>query len=159
MSDQKTTNVNFLSPLNYKLVVGKIPNIEYFCTGVIVPSISIEGENPMYSTPTRDIRLYSNKLHFTTLDITTIIDENLENYKEIYDWIQDIVFTDDISPLEKSSDITLIIMSSKNNSVKQIRFTNAFPVSIGSLEFTSINESVDYITSNITFEFTDMILE
>jgi hypothetical protein len=50
-------------------------------------------------------------------------------------------------------------MSSKNNSVKKIRFTNAFPVSIGSLEFNSINESVDYITSNVTFEFTDMILE
>jgi hypothetical protein len=155
----QTTNINFLSPLNYKLVVGKIPNIEYFCTGVTVPSISIEGESPIFSTPTRDIRAYSNKLHFTTLEITTIIDENLENYKEIYDWIHDIVFTDDNEPLKKSSDITLIIMSSKNNSVKKIRFTNAFPVSIGGLEFTSINESVDYITSNISFEFTDMILE
>jgi hypothetical protein len=155
----QTTNINFLSPLNYKLVVGKIPNIEYFCTGVTIPAISIEGESPTYSTPTRDIRVYSHKLQYSTLDITTIVDENLENYTEIYNWIQDIVFSDDKSPLEKSSDITLIIMSSKNNSVKKIRFTNAFPVSIGSLEFNSINESVDYITSNVTFEFTDMILE
>lgn len=155
----QTTNINFLSPLNYKLVVGKIPNIEYFCTSVTIPEISIEGESPTYSTPTRDIRVYSHKLQYSSLSITTIVDENLENYTEIYDWIQDIVFSDDKTPLEKSSDITLIIMSSKNNSVKKIRFTNAFPVSIGSLEFNSINESVDYITSNVTFEFTDMILE
>jgi len=69
------------------------------------------------------------------------------------------VFSDDKTALEKSSDITLIIMNSKNNSVKKMRFTNAFPVSIGSLEFNSINESVEYITSTIAFEFTDMILE
>jgi hypothetical protein len=154
-----TTNINFLSPLNYKLVVGKIPNIEYFCTGVTIPEISIEGDNPTYSTPTRDIRVYSHKLQYSTLSINTIVDENLENYKEIYDWIQDLVFSDDKTALEKSSDITLIIMNSKNNSVKKMRFTNAFPVSIGSLEFNSINESVEYITSTISFEFTDMILE
>ena len=154
-----TTNINFLSPLNYKIVVGKIPNIEYFCTGVTIPEISIEGSNPTYSTPTRDIRVYSHKLEYSTLSINTIVDEDLENYTEIYDWIKDLVFSDDTSPLEKSSDITLIIMNSKNNSVKKMRFTNAFPVSIGSLEFNSMNESVEYITTNITFEFTDMILE
>mgnify|MGYP000370767393 FL=1 len=152
-------NINFLSPLNYKLVVGKIPNIEYFCTSVSVPAISIEGDNPTYSTPQREIRVYSHKLNFSPLSITTIIDENLENYKEIYDWIQDIVFSDDSKPLEKSSDITLLIMNSKNNTIKKMRFTNAFPVAIGPLDFTSINESVEYVTSTVEFEFTDMILE
>jgi len=152
-----TDNINFLSPLNYKVVISKIPNVEYFCTGVTVPAIQLTPAE--YSTPGRTLHMYSDKLNFTELSIQVVIDENLENYKEMLDWTKEIVYNDDKEPLEKSSDITVMILSSHNNLVRKIRFTDAWPTSIGDLTFSSTNTDVEYVTSTMTFAFTDMILE
>jgi hypothetical protein len=153
----KTTNINFLSPLNFKVVVGKIPNVEYFCIGATIPAIQLTPAN--YSTPGRTLHMYSDKLNFEELSLQVVVDENLENYKEMLDWTKEIVYNSDKEPLEKSSDITVMILSSHNNTVRKIRFTDAWPTSIGDLTFSSAQTEVEYVTSTMTFAFTDMILE
>jgi hypothetical protein len=152
-----TDNINFLSPLNYKVVISKIPNVEYFCTGVTVPAIQLTPAE--YSTPGRRIPIFSDKLNFTELSINMIVDENLNNYKEVLDWTKELVYSDDDKPLEKSSDITVVVLSSKNNEVRKIRFTDAFPTSIGDLSFASDRMDVEYMVCMLTFAFTDMVLE
>jgi hypothetical protein len=103
--------------------------------------------------------MYSDKLNFEELSLQVVVDENLENYKEMLDWTKEIVYNSDKEPLEKSSDITVMILSSHNNTVRKIRFTDAWPTSIGDLTFSSAQTEVEYVTSTMTFAFTDMVLE
>ena len=77
----------------------------------------------------------NDKVTFDTLDVTFLVDEDLENFKEIYDWMDAIVLVHDpssYSTLTKStstqsklyqkaesdsaqmSDITLVINTNKN---------------------------------------------
>jgi hypothetical protein len=149
-------NINFLSPHNYKVVIAKIPNIEYFTTGVIIPALNL---NPAeYSTPTRQLKVFADHLNFEELILNVIIDEDMENYKEIFDWINEIVYTND-NTLDKTSDITVMVMNSKNNVIRNIRFTDAYPVSIGDIVFESNTEQLEYLTTAVNFVFTDMIFE
>lgn len=147
-----TDNINFLSPTGYKLIIQKVPNVEYFCTAVSMPSIMI-GETP-FNTSTRNISVFADKLNFESLNVRLAVDENMENYKEVFDWINDVVYTE-ASP-EHLSDMTLLVMSSHNNVTNKIVFKDAYPTSIGNLDFDSRAESVEYITTEVSFKFTEM---
>ena len=66
----------------------------------------------------------ADKITYSPLEVSFLIDENLINYKEIYDWIKSNVETD--QPITNHvRDLTLTIMSSANNVAKQIRFIDA----------------------------------
>jgi hypothetical protein len=149
-----TDNVNFLSPIGFKLVLEKTPNVEYFCTGVTLPDILI-GETP-FVTATRNVSLYADKLNFDFFTVRMMVDENMTNYREIFDWLNEIVYTDDEDLRDKSNDISLIILNSHNNPVQTIQFTSAFPTSIGSLDFDAKATDVEYLTTEVQFKFTEM---
>ena len=38
-SDQPT-NLNYLSPVNFDLLINKLPKTRYFCTGVTLPGVN-----------------------------------------------------------------------------------------------------------------------
>ena len=54
---------------------------------------------------------------------------------------------------EKFKDITLSIQTNKNNINKQIKFTDAFPISVGDLSFTTQDTSVEYLTCAVSFRY------
>jgi len=149
-----TDNVNFLAPTGFKLVINKTPNLEYFCTAVTVPSI-IVGETA-FSTATRNVSLYPDKLNFDFFTIRMLLDEDMKNYREIFDWLNELVFTEDRDLRDKAEDVSLVIMSSHNNPVQTINFSAAYPISLGSLDFDSANTDVQYISSEVQFKFTSM---
>ena len=50
-------------------------------------------------------------------------------------------------------DITLSIQTNKNNLNKQIKFVDAFPLSLGDLAFTTQDTSVEYLTCTVSFRY------
>ena len=82
---RQPTQLDYASPTQFKFSMIKLPKVEYFCTGVNIPGISIG--NLEQQTTFRDIPLPNNTLTFDTLTMTFIVDENLENYREIHGWI------------------------------------------------------------------------
>ena len=84
--------------------------------------------------------------------ISFLIDENLTNYKEIYDWIKSNIETD--QPITNHvRDLTLTIMSSSNNVAKHIRFIDAQPTSISSLPFEITTVDAEYLTAVVSFQY------
>ena len=81
-----TTNKNPLAISDgFRMVFHRAPNTSYFCQNFTMPSISVpEVESP---------RSYSNayfpgdKITYDQLTITMLVAENMENYVEIYDWM------------------------------------------------------------------------
>ena len=51
------------------------------------------------------------------------------------------------------SDATLSVLSNKNNSVGEVRFSDVFPISLSGLAYNQQATDVDYLTASVTFEY------
>jgi hypothetical protein len=117
-------------------------------------------------TPFRhaDVFTPGDKLEYGTLTVDVILDENMNVYKEMLDWCNKLVETKYISPTNQPDmrfdkdmsiyDITLSILSSHNNMIDKITYKGAFPINIGTVNFQSTVDSVQYITFPVTFYYT-----
>jgi len=88
-----TVNVNtrepsvldYASPVQFRFKCSKLPTVEFFCQTANIPGISI-GTASM-PTGLKDIPIPGEKISYSDLAISFLVDENLNNYKEIHDWI------------------------------------------------------------------------
>ena len=88
-----TVNVNtrepsvldYASPVQFRFKCSKLPTVEFFCQTANIPGISI-GTASM-PTGLKDIPIPGEKVSYSDLAISFLVDENLNNYKEIHDWI------------------------------------------------------------------------
>ena len=88
--DRQPTKQDYASPTQFKFTITKLPKVEYFCTAANVPGISIP--SPTQPTPLADIPLPGDTISFEDLSVTFLVDENLENYREIHGWMYGIGF-------------------------------------------------------------------
>ena len=77
--------MDYASPIQFRFKCTKLPKVEFFCQTANIPGISI-GSASM-PTGLKDIPLPGDKVTYQDLAISFLVDENLENYKEIHDWI------------------------------------------------------------------------
>jgi len=90
---RQPTSIDYASPTQFKFQVTKLPKVEFFCTAVNLPSLTIsETSQP---TPFVDLPLPGTKLTYGTLTMTFMVDENLENFQEIHGWIRGLGFPED----------------------------------------------------------------
>lgn len=92
---RQPTKFDYASPTQFKFSIIKLPKVEYFCTAVNVPSVSVP--NSQQNTPLANIPLPGEKVTFGNLEMTFLVDENLENYREIHGWLMGIGFPKDYS--------------------------------------------------------------
>lgn len=171
MASELTPNINFLSPLGFRFVLQRAPNIEYFCQEVILPEVSIE--DIVQETPRTRIYRPGVKLEFAPLNLDFIVDENLTNYNEIHSWLTGLgapLNSNQYKELNNSggvpdgdagivSDGTLIILSSNNNANVSVFFRNLFPISLSPLNFTTQDTEVSYIKATVTFRYNAFYIE
>ena len=148
-----TTNKNFLSPVGFNFRVDNInfPNLEYFCTAVTLPGISL-GDVPV---PYKGINLAftGDRIGFEDLAVRFNITENMENYIETFNWIHDIV-NGTRKDNEMQSDAILIVLNSHLNKTKEIHYKDVFPTSLSGLEFDVNQGDIEYLTAEVTFKYT-----
>jgi len=93
-----TTNVisrepsksDYASPIQFRFKCTKLPLVEFFVQSANIPGINLGSAtqtNPLY-----DIPLPGDKITYASLDMSFLVDENLNNYKEIHDWILGLGF-------------------------------------------------------------------
>lgn len=92
---RQPTKLDYASPTQFKFGIIKLPKVEYFCTSVNIPGISLGTANQ--ATPLRDIPSPGDKLTYEDLNMTFLVDENLENYQEIHGWLVGLGFPRDHS--------------------------------------------------------------
>lgn len=168
-----TINKSILNKNNFRLLIDKVPTVEYYVQSVNIPGLQFS-ETVQAAGVGLDAYFPGDKVTFGTLDVTFLVDEDLENFKEIYDWIDAIVPVADPSAyqaytstvktstglvsaidndLNQYSDITLVINTNKNVPNKFFRFHDCFPISLGALELQSGAES-EAVTCQVSFRFT-----
>ena len=83
--------MDYSSPTQFKFIIHQLPKVEFFTTTFInIPDISL-GEL-VIPTPYKQIPILGDQLTFGNLNISFIVDEELQNYKTIHDWMIGIGF-------------------------------------------------------------------
>lgn len=161
-----TKNINYLQPTGFKVVIDrkKFGNLEFFAQSVSHPSVDIAPASVPYSRV--NIHMAGDKLTYGALTVNLIMDEDMNAYTEVYDWVKRLVEqryqtkTDkfgraiDTDQYSTSVDVTVSVLSSHNNTVKNIRYIDCIPTSIGSVDFQATTGDIQYLTFAVTFEYT-----
>ena len=164
--------MDYASPVQFRFKCSKLPTVEFFCQTANIPGIGLGAAD--VDTPLKSIPFPGDKVTYQDLAISFLVDENLNNYKEIHDWIIGLgapqnhtQFSDlratgtdrfpghtsyanstTADPLPEGgtySDATLTILNSKNIAVTEIRFHNIFPTSLGALSYDVQASDVNYL--------------
>lgn len=155
-----TENFNYLQPTSFKLVIDRknYPNLEFFCQNVTHPGMLMTA----VEVPFRGIAgvpVAGESLTFNELSTNILLDEDLQGYKEMFDWVRRLHKTDmgesriNMQSPPSYADITLSILSSHNNQTKQIRYIDAVPTSLGDINFESTASGSEFIVFNASFRF------
>ena len=91
--DRQPTKLDYASPTQFKFSIIKLPKVEYFCTAVNIPGVNL-GETTQ-ATPLKKIPIPGDTLVYEPLEMTFLVDENLENFQEIHGWLVGLGFPRD----------------------------------------------------------------
>ena len=182
MLARQPTEFDYADPTKFKFSITKLPKVEFFTTAANLPGINL-GES-IFPTPFKQVPVMGDDLTFDNLEIEFIVDQQLENYRELHQWLVGIGFPkartqfssfrrdeaqafptvesvkgDVTNPGTPSGvqamygDATLTIMTSKNNPVIEVRFSDLYPVSLSGLAFNQQETDVTYLTATCTFTY------
>ena len=163
-------NRNFLAPTGFKFTVSRAPKIAYFGNQVNVPSLTLGiAEQPTYL---RSIPRPGTEVSFEDLNLTFLVDEGLENYMEIQNWIRGIGYPeslDQIYDFQKDdshtikakhteeinlfSDGTLTILDNDNLPKFKVIFDGLFPYALSTLSFDATQSDLEYFTAQVSFKY------
>ena len=159
-------NRNFLSGVAFKFNLAKFPKVDFFSNSAIIPVLNLElAQQASYL---KNIEVPGERLTYGDFTLRFLVDENMENYKSVYDWLTGLGFPEttkefaDIikdsdgqtDPKEAFCDGTLRILNSNYREVAKVKFTDLFPVSLTSLDFDATATDVQYFTAEATFKYT-----
>ena len=88
--NRQPTKLDYTSPTQFRFLINQLPKVQYFTVSANVPGITLG--DATYATPLKDIPLPGEKLTYDDLNISFIVDENLENYIEIHNWLASLGF-------------------------------------------------------------------
>ena len=179
--DRQPTKLDYASPTQFKFGIHQLPKVEYFVTQAEIPDISLD--TTVQNTPFKDIPIPGEKLTYSNLTVTFLVDEYLENYISLHDWITGLGFPQNRAQFTKFRDVTsntpadggtgasvdivgsaisdksmysdgyLMILSNKNNPIVQIDFQDMFPISLGALSYDQGATDVEYLSVSTTFAY------
>jgi hypothetical protein len=166
--DRNPETTSFLNPLNFRFQLQRAPNIEFFIQKASIPGITMAEINvPTVFKPIP----HSGKLEFEKFGIEFKIDEDFQNYIEIYDWMIDLGFPDNFQEYatiaaQKTetgnglvSDISLLVLDALRNPNYIITMHDAFPIALKTVPFGTTDTDVRYVTGSATFAYLTFTIE
>ena len=172
--------LDYASPTQFRFGIHQLPKVEFFTVSANLPGIS--AGTTTYATPFKDIPTMGEKLAYENLSISFIVDEYLENYTSLHNWMVGIGFPENREQFRTFRDVTsktpaaggtpttdligkaipdialfsdafLQILSNKNNPIVEVNFENAFPISLSALDYTQNATDVDYMVATAEFAY------
>jgi hypothetical protein len=167
---KQPTNKNLLSPVGFKFSLHKAPKVDFFSNFAGVPAITLG--SAIETRYGKNIDFPGDKMNFEDFRLRFLVDENLENYMEIWNWMTGLGFpysleqyqelknnSDDSNPLQlkgdfyERSDGTLEILNSDFNTNAKVIFSGLYPIYLSALDFDATAEDIKYFTAEVTFKY------
>ena len=161
MTRGQIDNRNFLSPTGFKFTLTRTPKVSFFCNQANIPDLNLGiAVQPSY---TKMLPQPGDIIEFGDLNLRFLVDENLENYMEVQNWIRGLGFPEKLeqfAQLEESntpslvrgrylqdkqniySDGTLQVLTSSQIPNFQIVFKDLFPYSLSTMTFDATDTDI-----------------
>ena len=163
---KQIANRNFLSGIAFKFNLTKFPKVDFFSNSARIPELNLELTTQ--ASYLKNIDVPGERLSYGDFTLRFLVDENMENYQSIYDWLTGLGFPETTKefaeiikdkdgqrdPKEAFCDGTLRILNSNFREVGKVKFNDLFPISLTSLEFDATNTDVQFFTAEATFKYT-----
>jgi len=163
-----SANPNLLSNVTFNFNVDRFPNMNFYVQSVTLPGIQIM-EIPMETGLARlSVKEPAAKATFEPFTVTYMVDEDMNNYIEIWDWINTVGglkkgdygnLKSDVTGNSIKSTIMIDILTSHRNNNIRCKFQDAFPTSLEALTFDFRNPSVDYQPMTVSFTYNYFTME
>jgi len=170
MTKGQIENRNFLSPTGFKFTLTRTPKVSFFCNQANIPDLILGiAKQPSYL---KDIDIPGDKIVFGDLNLRFLVDENLENYMEIQNWIRGLGYPEEVKQFRDLSneglvqgrymndrqniysDGTLQVLTSSQLPNFQVSFKELFPYSLSTVSFDATSTDIQYFTADVSFKYT-----
>tara|TARA_Y100001973_G_C5200000_1_gene336898 strand:+ start:1319 stop:1837 length:519 start_codon:yes stop_codon:yes gene_type:complete len=153
------TTSNLLTANQFKFNTSRIPILSEYVIGVNIPSIEfVSAElNTAFGV---NIPTATGKYIFEDLTVSFLVDEELESWREIYEWMirlgpmnensEQIMYND---CYDSTTIGELTILNSAYKPKFRYKFYNMFPISLTGFSFTTTAADSIQLSSSATFRF------
>ena len=88
--NRQPDQLDYSSPTQFRFILNQIPKVQFFIQTANIPGISL-GE-AVIPTPYKDIPYVGDKVTYESLNVQFLVDEHLENYIEMHNWMVGLGF-------------------------------------------------------------------
>ena len=155
----KPTTYNLLTANQFKFTTSRIPILSQFVTGVNIPSIEFVSTDLKTAYGVNQ-PIGTGKYIFSDLTISFLVDEELEAWREVYEWIRRLGPMNDESEqimyencYESTTTAELTVMNKVYKPNFKFIFYNFFPIALTGFSFTTTAADTLQISSAATFRF------
>jgi len=165
--DKQIQNRNYLSNVGFNFTLARFPKVDFFSNTANLPGLTLGIVNaPNYL---KELPLPGDRLVFEDFTLQFIVDEQLENYLTIHNWMKGLGFPDSIKDFMdlitdenenqfnmdlQYSDGTLNILNNQFNTISKVKFNGLFPYALSGLQFDATNTDYQTLTATVTFKYT-----
>lgn len=179
---RQPTELDYSDPTKFKFSINKLPTVEFFTTAANIPGVNL-GEaifpTPFKAIPTQGDELTFENLEIQFIVDEKLVNyrelhkwlvgigfpksrEQFESFRKESSELFPTNAVNKGSVLNTGSainqaamygDANLMIMSSKNNPVIEVKFSDLFPVALSSLQFDQQLTDTTYLTATATFSY------
>jgi len=154
---RQPTKFDYASPTQFKFQLLKLPKVEYFCTSVNIPGVTLS--NVDIATPLKSIPVPGTILNYGDLEMSFLVDENLENYREIHGWLTGLGFPRDHKQAKTLVDAAKdrFPTDGKSDAITDAGKVTGSPMPLGPVfSDATLNVLTSKNTANIEVRFSDM---
>ena len=169
--DKQIQNRNYLSNVGFNFTLARFPKVDFFSNTANLPGLTLGTVNaPNYL---KELPLAGDRLVFEDFSLQFIVDEKLENYLAIHNWMKGLGFPNSIGDFMdliadndnslnmdlQYSDGTLLVLNNQFNNIAKVKFNGLFPYTLSGLQFDATNTDYQTLTATVTFKYTNHNIE
>ena len=87
---RQPTKLDYASPTQFRFGIHQLPKVEFFAVQATLPAIALS--DVVMPTPFKSVPMMGDQLTYDNLTVGFIVDEYLENYLSIHEWMTAIGF-------------------------------------------------------------------
>lgn len=158
----------YLKPNSFKFIINRTPNVTFTCQSANLPPVQLGAA--MQTTPFVDVPHPGDKVAFGEFTIRFLINEDMSNYLEIYNWIKELgvpgrgedwnqalnnylTIYPEADYSKVFSDGVLLMLNSDNAPIVKLTFEDMFPISIEALDFDITTAGMEYFVGVASFRY------
>ena len=164
--DKQIQNRNYLSNVGFNFTLARFPKVDFFSNTANLPGLTLGTVNaPNYL---KELPLAGDRLVFEDFSLQFIVDEQLQNYLAIHNWMKGLGFPNSIQDFKdlvtdeqgsqnmdlQYSDGVLNVLNNQFNTISKVKFNGLFPYTLSGLQFDATNQDYQALTATVTFKYT-----